>query len=468
LLKDTEIVKDKIFVKTIIFLFTLLPLLLLISFSLRYTVNIPFSDDWYFIPLFEKMFNHTLTFKDLWAQHNEHRFLITKLITLTNVWLTGWDLKYEIYLNVALGIAIFLALLTLLRREAANFSKFSAYWILPTLSFLIFSLTQSRNWLWGIQMNIFLNMLFVVLGFVELTSTLNWKSILFASFLGLLATYSNASGLLYWPVALIIIYLNPHVLKKTKHKMVTFWWATSAIIIVSYFYNWLPPQYGFPSVGEPIPTLLRFAELSLGLSGSALEIVSSKIAIAFGFLGITIYVYLILMLKKTKLLKSPLFLSQLALSLYAIFNIATVSFGRLKFNLPQEQLATRYGLTSTLFWVSITILTFYYANLRTKKLKQKFKLSLNQVTLSFIIIAIVSTLVVKSSFQGIQLGIKRQNFLKSIQKEVISNKSPNETLLALTKVYPLQNYGNLNNVVRLADLINAINILSKHNLSIFK
>ena len=174
------------------------------------------------------------------------------------------------------------------------------------------------------------------------------------------------------------------------------------------------------------------------------------------------------MLKKTKLLKSPLFLSQLALSLYAIFNIATVSFGRLKFNLPQEQLATRYGLTSTLFWVSITILTFYYANLRTKKLKQKFKLSLNQVTLSFIIIAIVSTLVVKSSFQGIQLGIKRQNFLKSIQKEVISNKSPNETLLALTKVYPLQNYGNLNNVVRLADLINAINILSKHNLSIFK
>ncbi len=454
--------------QVLIFSFTLLPLLLLIVFAIKYTVNIPFADEWYFVPLFEKMFNHTLTFKDLWAQHNEHRFLITKLITLANVQLTGWDLKYEIYLNVTLGIATFLTLLALLKRETTNFSKFSVYWIFPALSFLIFSLTQSENWLWGIQMNIFLNALFVLIGFTELTSSLGWKSVFFASALGILATYSNAGGLLYWPTALIIIYFHPRVLKNLKYKIIFYWVFITTIVTLSYFYNYKTPQYGLLPIGGPTQILAKFAYQTLAILGSALEIFSKKIATILGFSGLTIYTYLCTRLIKNRLQMSPLFLSQIALSLYAISNILITSTGRLKFGLTQEQLATRYGFTSELFWVAIIILIFLHVNLNAKGQKQKFKLSFNQIALSFIVITIVSILAVKSSLQGLHIGIERQIFLKNIEEKSVSNEYPNKKLLVLVQTYPLQTIDNLENVVDLRALIDALNILSKHNLSIFK
>lgn len=455
------------FKKSMSLFLTCLPPLFLVCFAIKYTVNLPFADEWYFVPLFEKMFNNTLTFGDLWAQHNEHRFLLTKLVTLANVQLTDWDLRYEIFLNLVIGAAIFMSIFAVLKKVSNDFWLFPIYWIFPTLSFLIFSLAQWENWLWGIRMNILFSALFVLAGFNELASTLNRKTIFFAVLIGLLATYSNSGGLLYWPVALLMIYINPHVLKNLKRKIITFWILITTVVILTYFYNWSPPYYGFSPVGSFAQTLSKFIQITLALLGSALESYSSKTATIFGLFGITIHAYLTTKLIKKGKLRSPLFLTLLALCLYAICNILITSFSRLKFSLTQEQLTTRYGLTSILFWVSVTILTFVYANLKAKEDRQKFRLALNHVTLSFIVIALISILALKSSFQGIQHAIERQTFLRSIQSRVISSKSSNETLLAFVEVYPLQSIGNLDNVVNSADLINAINILSKHNLSIF-
>jgi hypothetical protein len=59
------------------------------------------------VPLLDKMYRGELAFPDLWAQHNEHRLLFPKIIMLVLARSTGWDIRYELALNLLLAIGIF-------------------------------------------------------------------------------------------------------------------------------------------------------------------------------------------------------------------------------------------------------------------------------------------------------------------------------------------------------------------------
>ena len=119
---------------------TVLPIIYLIYIAAKYSVDVPSYDEWFFVPLFEKMFSGTLTLQDMWAQTNEHRLVVTKLLMLMFVKFTGWNLKYEIAFNIILGIGILTAFAFLLKRESRQFKQYSPYLIIPALSFMIFSL----------------------------------------------------------------------------------------------------------------------------------------------------------------------------------------------------------------------------------------------------------------------------------------------------------------------------------------
>ena len=64
----------------VVLLFVLgsLPAFFLFGEIRRNAVNVPFMDDWQFIPLLEKASQGQLTFGDLWAPHDEHRLLDSK------------------------------------------------------------------------------------------------------------------------------------------------------------------------------------------------------------------------------------------------------------------------------------------------------------------------------------------------------------------------------------------------------
>src|ERR1700752_4714039 len=59
--------------KRALFLAGLIPLILLVGWVSKYAVDVPCRDEWLMIPLLAKAHDHTLTFADLWEQHNEHR-----------------------------------------------------------------------------------------------------------------------------------------------------------------------------------------------------------------------------------------------------------------------------------------------------------------------------------------------------------------------------------------------------------
>lgn len=83
----------------------LLPAALLFYFVHRFGVDVPFLDEWhaFVIPL-QQFDQGTLGFSALLAQHNEHRMVFPRLLTLANATLFHWNRTAEMYVTAALMI----------------------------------------------------------------------------------------------------------------------------------------------------------------------------------------------------------------------------------------------------------------------------------------------------------------------------------------------------------------------------
>lgn len=74
--------KHTLALEWLIYGLALIPLLILIRYVIRYGVDIPWYDQWKFLPTLEKFFQGRLAFHDLWQQHNEHRILFPRIVFL--------------------------------------------------------------------------------------------------------------------------------------------------------------------------------------------------------------------------------------------------------------------------------------------------------------------------------------------------------------------------------------------------
>lgn len=127
----------------VLYAVVLLPPLYILYLITRYGIDVPFWDEWEFVPLLMKFKSGALTFHDLLAQHNEHRILFPRLIMLVLAAVTGWDIRYELYANFAVAAFTFVFLNLLYRRAAG---KGRAPWFPALSAFLVFSPVQAENW----------------------------------------------------------------------------------------------------------------------------------------------------------------------------------------------------------------------------------------------------------------------------------------------------------------------------------
>ena len=89
------IIVRPIVVKTLLIFLGVLPALVLLAYIRAFAVNIPFMDDWQFVPLLEKAKNGTLTFEELCAPHDEHRLLLPRIIIIASMFATGGDYRAQ-------------------------------------------------------------------------------------------------------------------------------------------------------------------------------------------------------------------------------------------------------------------------------------------------------------------------------------------------------------------------------------
>ena len=326
-----------------------LPALVLVGLLAKYAVNVPFWDQWELTTLFEKWHAGQLGFADFFAQHNEHRILFPRLIMFGLAIATGWNTLYEVATNVLLASLSFWFLWLILRRTFTTLRmKVVAA---ATISLVVFSPLQFENWMWGWQIQWFLNVLGLVVAVWALSTwrTTPQRKFTVAALAAAVATYSLASGFFVWMVCLPLLWFA-----KDLRKLLWLWVVVAVAVVSSHYIGYIDPAY-HPSKLIFLKEPLNFAMYFLVYVGRPLVIdflLSIPIFIAYAtvYLGALAYTF-----KKHKEQLTTTLLPWLALGLYGLCAAGSTSISRLGFGVEQAY-SSRYSTISSLLLVAGIVL----------------------------------------------------------------------------------------------------------------
>jgi hypothetical protein len=243
----------------------ILPILLALAVVWKHSVPLPFWDEWSTPGAqLASWYRGTLTFAELYSQHNESRKLIPRLIYLPLFRVAGWNVQFALALTLATVGLVVAGLWNLARRTIRSATAAAVACIVMNL--LLFSPRQYENLLNDIQWETFAPGLATILALIVNLSrrSLGWKTICNAG-LALIATYIFANGMLVWLLAFPIATDAP------KYSRPQFFWRVGyilagAISIGLYFIGYQHPALSPPtaSVVADGPALLRFVLIWFG------------------------------------------------------------------------------------------------------------------------------------------------------------------------------------------------------------
>jgi hypothetical protein len=440
--------------KAICGVFVLLPFAVLALMVNRYAVDVPDWDQWDLVPFLEKSFEGTLTGPDLWTQHNEHRIFFPRVIMISLARLSRWNIGYELAASLALAVGIFLLLAASMKTTFRSHLASVPLWPFVILSLMVFSLNGVENWLWGWNIQIVLNVLSGIGMILLLTSRRpGWRKIIAAGMLGLIGLYSYASGLVYFPLGLLLLFLGTPIPLRQKVRFSLFWVPFSAAAYFSYFYKYVLPSH-HPSWTIILKSPLAFLRYVLTYLGAPLLSSDTNPRIAFfaglaGAIILAVVWTMVLISRKSGLRHlSP----YLAFSLYAIGTAVLTGLGRAGFG-DRQAMSPRYVAFSSLLWISLLVLIIILLG----EVKESPPARPARFLL-VIILALFTGIAAMSSYHSRVLFKERYERLKPAREELFSLQ--NEVLLE--RIYPhLQ-------AIDQARMERDVNILKARKLSVFR
>jgi hypothetical protein len=260
-----------------------LPALVLGILLLRYCVDVPYQDQWEPIAIVTAARHGTLTFQDFWRQQNDSRKLFPRFIFLGVDLLARGDVRYEMFATFLLAILVMWNVYRLGRRTVDPGPARLLATVLASL--LIFSPVQWQNWLWGIQLIVFMPIACLTTAVVLCYSDYSaWTKLWISGTLATIATYSYANGMTCWP-ALLFLVLMQFEHNRDKLKAAAVWIALTAINLIAYF-------HGYRRVGEtgklsdplemPSKAIRCFLAFLGAPLGSARGLIDLKLALIIG------------------------------------------------------------------------------------------------------------------------------------------------------------------------------------------
>lgn len=372
-----------------------------VFFSLLYVrafgVNVVVRDQWEVATLFGELSSGTLSLADLWEPHNEHRFFFPRMAMLALGSVTQWNTVAEMYLIQVCLIATLIVLFFAFRNTVGH----KAILFVP-IAFLVFSLRQRTNLLWGYQITFAMTLAFTVLALFLLYASGNGRRGSLAFFAAVLcaavATGSSIQGLLVWPAGLVQLLLL-FGRERSSKVMLALWGSVGSAAWIFYFLGY---ERRGESPGSPISLLaapFSGAEYFLTILGNSLTSRQGAVVLA-GALLLALIVIALLLVFKSGISGMPdgyaFWISLLAFSLLVLM---TITVGRIELD-TQSALASRY----TTF--SLLTVTSLYA-IFTRLLKHRPQLA-TVVSLS-LLLTMISPSAALSYKNAIQLGIQEKN-----------------------------------------------------------
>ncbi len=337
--------------RTLVGLAILLPPALVVIAIGRYAVDVPFWDQWALVEPLRKLYASQLSFSDLWAQHNEHRIVLPRLVMLALDWASRWNILYELYANVAFALLTFLFLWKLLRTTLHQISPTFALMLAVLSSMFTFSLAQWENWTWGWQVAFFMNALGGVVAVWSLSRwPADWRGPAVAFGAALFSIFSSANGL----VLLGILPLGVLLGRQSRRDVVALALAVlGGAVLWLYFTGYAKPAHH----PDPLYFMAHPAEylaFVLVYLGAPVGAWRPKPALVFGLLGLLVLCGSAGWLWWRAPASRSVILPWLLLAVYAVGSGAATGLGRAGFGTNQA-LASRYTTFSGLFWISLFV-----------------------------------------------------------------------------------------------------------------
>jgi len=332
-------------------LLALVPFAYLVRMCVLRVVDVPLWDEWQLALRLDHLYAGTLTFREFWDQHNEHRPMFPILILLAIARLTDWDVRWEIAANVVVGIGIFVVYCIHLR-GAWRARGGVPLWLVPPLSGLVFSTVQWENWVWGWQLQIWLCALMALATSVLVAEGAgDRRRLAGAMACAIVATYSFASGLMVWVSQAPGVWLTAGARRRAH---LAAWLGVGAVVYATYFYRFerpyqAPMRANFASV-EAFRALVTYAFTYLGTPVGSYGTTASTVS---GGVGVVLLVALVIRLRALR--NDPAYLVPVLIALQALATASVSALGRAYMGVEQA-MSSRYTTLSLPFWCAILFL----------------------------------------------------------------------------------------------------------------
>lgn len=377
------------------------PFFVLFIMIYMYGVNIPFFDDWAFVDLIDKYLSGSLTFQDLWAQHNEHRPLTMKVATLASTSLTNWNLVSMTMFSAFVAFLTFVVIAFQIGRTF-RILKTGGYGLLIIFSSLMLSgLSQYENWTWAIASHWFLVNFFAVSAFVLLSNrSLGAWGFALAVVCAGLSFLSMAHGILALILGLFMLMLEPkdsEGQRMSKRIRMLFWATMTVLVTLIYCVNFTRHSDSLPFssfLNEPIVVLKYVA----AYPASALLRDIEFEALIFGSISLVSF-GIVAFISIRKMWQDPkyywAFMPWVSIGFYVVGTACLAAIGRHVYGW-NHALCGRYTTMSALFYVALVVLLWglmkdYEARKKGEKYSGRIGLAANIVVSVMIGLSIFSS-----------------------------------------------------------------------------
>jgi hypothetical protein len=339
------------------------PILLYLFLVIRYSINVPFNDEWGVVPLFKSLREGTLSLLTLWQPHNEHRSLLFYVSYLGIAQISGFNALAPLYMGGLLKVATLLMFYDLFRLSLPSYKALVPILTLFSAVF-VFSAQEGEVVIWGFASLLFnMGAFFTILLFWALVRYPgSWKGTLIAAVAALGGSLISANGVFLWGlglVGLLIISLTKKRDAAATRFQALFWIIVMGLFLFLYFRD-----YHAVNTGSSLGWVLhnKRASLMYFLSYMASLTVyygqpDATQPIVFGALGLILFGASVLYLvwRKRGTFEIGSLYPWLLLPLYVIAVAAVTTLGRGYIGVWQSE-SSRYVSMSYPFWLSLFVL----------------------------------------------------------------------------------------------------------------
>jgi hypothetical protein len=179
----------------------LIPIVFVIALTFSFTVEVPASDDWDFVPIIQKMREGTLDWNTLDTPYGGHKITVPYLVLGGMAVGTHWNTYVFRSLNIALFLAAWLAIRPLAVQTGHLLAASIFFW----------SLDQWVAFLWNTPMCCTMA-LCCVLWSLRLLASKGPVRFVAAMVLAVIGTFCHGTGLAVWPGAIYLLFFRPRAL----------------------------------------------------------------------------------------------------------------------------------------------------------------------------------------------------------------------------------------------------------------